>query len=242
MEKIITHENLRRFAYCNDHIVKKPIRGIVVFLNGLNWNLIHNEDFQEGFEYAENGVLYLVPYQNPWAWMNRQTVDFVDELIDVLFAAYSLPENTPIVSTGVSMGGLSSLVYTRYAKRTPVACLANCPVCDLPFHFTERPDLPRTLYSAFGTYEGTLDEALRSASPIHLVPTMPRETKYFIFHCGADMAVNKQKHSDRFVCEMRKEHNIEYFEIPGRGHCDIGREMGMKHYQCIMDSINSANK
>ena len=237
MEKIITHENLRSFAYCNDHIVKKPIRGIVLFFGGLNGNLMYNEDSSEARGYAEEGIIFLVPYQNPWAWMNRQTVDYTDELIDVLFAAHSLPENTPIVSTGVSMGGLSSLVYTYYAKRTPKACLANCPVCDLPFHFTERPDLPRTIYSAYGSYEGTLDEVLRTASPVHLAPTMPKDTAYYIFHCDADMAVNKQTHSDRFVAEMKKEHKIEYFEVPGRGHCDIGPEMGIKHYQCIINSI-----
>ena len=57
-------------------------------------------------------------------------------------------ENIPVVSTGGSMGGQSALVYCAYSKRTPVACVANCPVCDTVFHFTERPDLPRTLYSA----------------------------------------------------------------------------------------------
>ena len=113
--------------------------------------------------------------------MNRHTVDYTDELIDVLFREYDLPENLPIVSTGLSRGGLSALVYTAYAKRTPVACVANCPVCDLPYHYTERPDLPRTLYSAFGTYTGTLDEAMRSASPMHIVDKLPVSTAYYVF-------------------------------------------------------------
>lgn len=89
---------------------------------------MYNEDTDEGKFYAENNILYVVPYQNPWAWMNSQTVDFTDEILDVLFEAYSLPENLPIASTGGSMGGLSALVYTAYAKRTPTVCAANCPV------------------------------------------------------------------------------------------------------------------
>ena len=32
MERIITAENLRSFAYCNNQICKKPIKGITVSL------------------------------------------------------------------------------------------------------------------------------------------------------------------------------------------------------------------
>lgn len=237
MEKIITMENLRNFAYCNDQICKKPIKGLVVFFYGLGSAQMYYEDTEEGRKYAEKGILYLVTYHNPWAWMNRQTVDFVDEIIDVLFKEYNLPNDMPIVSSGGSMGGLSALVYTAYAKRTPVSCVVNCPVCDLPYHFTERYDLPRTLYSAFGTYEGTMDEALRTASPIHLVEKMPENTDYYIFHCEEDKAVNKQKHSDRFVKKMQEKHNITYFSIPGRGHCSLTEEMCIKFNECVFSSI-----
>ena len=167
--------------------------------------------------------------------MNRQTIDYTDELIDVLFDAYTLPENTPIVSTG---GGLSALVYTAYAKRTPVACVANCPVCDLPYHYTERPDLPRTLYSAFGTYSGTMEQALRSASPLHLIDIMPKTVEYYIFHCEEDKAVNKGLHSDRFVSEMIKSHSVRYYPVPERGHCDLTDEMRELYTAFVVNSIN----
>lgn len=236
MEKIINIQNLRSFAYCNDSICQKPIRGVVVYFYGLGGQFLFDEDTEEGKRYAEKGILYLVPYQNPWAWMNRQTVDLTDELLDVLFEAYNLPEDTPVVSTGKSMGGLSALVYTCYAKRTPVACVTNCPVCDLPYHFTERPDLPRTLYSAFGNYEGTMDEALRSASPLHLVEKLP-PAAYTVFHCEEDQAVNKQLHSDRFVERMRDNHDITYYPVPGKGHCDLTEQMWETYHDCAIRSI-----
>lgn len=238
MEKIITIENMRSFAYCNNQICKKPIIGIVLSFFGLGGAAMYNEETEEGYKFAEKGILYLVPYQNPWAWMNRQTVDYTDELIDVLFKEYDLPESLPIVSTGGSMGGLSALVYTAYANRTPVACVANCPVCDLPYHFTERPDLPRTLYSAFGTYEGTIEEALRSASPLHLIDNMPTKSNYYIFHCEEDKAVDKQKHSDRFAEKMQENHSISYYAVPERGHCDLTEEMREKYFECILKSVN----
>lgn len=235
MERIITRENLRSFAYCNDSICQKPIKGLVIYFYGLGGNFLFDEDTPEGIRFAGEGILYLIPYQNPWAWMNRQTVALVDELVDVLCSAYELPADIPIVSTGKSMGGLSALVYAYYGKRTPVACVANCPVCDLPYHFTERPDLPRTLYSAFGSYEGTMEEALRSASALHLAEKMP-DIHYYIFHCTQDQAVNQQLHSDRFVEKMKK-HKVEYYTVPGRGHCDLTEEMWEKYYACILQSI-----
>lgn len=237
MEKIITVDNLRNFAYCNNSICKKPIKGLVVSFYGLGTATMFTEDTKDGIRFAEDGILYVVPYQNPWAWQNRQNVSFTDEILDTLFQEYNLPEDLPVVSVGGSMGGLSALVYMVYAKREPVACVANCPVCDLPYHFTERPDLPRTLYNAFYNYDCSLQEALKSASPLDLVDKMPANAKYYIFHCVEDKAVNKQKHSDRFVEAMKTKHDIVYYAVPDRGHCDLTDEMHMRYNKHITNSI-----
>ena len=236
MEKIITHENLRSFAYVNEDICARPIRAICLEFFGLNGNTMYSEDTERGKLLAKEGILLVIPYANPWAWMNRQAVALADEIVDVLIAAHQLREDLPVISTGGSMGGLSALVYTRYAKRTPVACVANCPVCDLPYHFTERPDLPRTLYSAFGSYEGTMEDALRTASPLHLAGNMPVSTKYTVFHCTADKAVNKKMHSDRFVQAMADIHDLEYISVPDRGHCDLTEEMWAEYHRRIIEA------
>ena len=128
MDRIINCENLRSFTYVNDSICKKTIKGIVISFFGLGSMTMYDNDFAEGEFYAEKGILYVVPYNNPWAWMNNQAVKYTDEIIDVLIEKYDLNEDIPIVSTGLSMGGQSALVYTAKAKRTPVACVANCPV------------------------------------------------------------------------------------------------------------------
>ena len=122
------------------------------------------------------------------------------------------------------MGGLACIVYTMYAKHTPVGCVANCPVCDLPYHYTERVDLPRTLYSAFYSYDCTMDEALKSCSPLHLASALPKKTEYTVFHCEKDTAVNIGMHSDRFVAELSKYRHVDYFTVPDKGHCDLGEE------------------
>ncbi len=236
MEKIVTYETLRRFAYSNDGSCTRPIRGIVLNFYGLGANGMKNGS-EWGDEFAKQGVILLEPYYNPWSWMNDLTVSFVDELIDVLFDAYRLPEGTPIVSTGFSMGGLASLVYARYAARTPKACVSNCPVCDLVYHFGEREDLPRTLYSAFHHYDMTLEEALKTASPLHLVPSMP-DIGYHIFHCGADQAVNIDRHSRRFVSAMLEAgKRIELRVCPGQGHCQLTPEMTREYHAVCLAEI-----
>ena len=239
MEKIITPENIRNFAYHNGEICVRPIRGIALSFFGLNNRSMFDEDTDEGIRYAKEGILFMHPYTQPWAWMNRQAVDYVDELLDVLFAMYELVEDTPIVSTGKSMGGLGSLVYMVYAKRTPVAAVANCPVCDLPYHYTERPDLPRTLYSAFYHYPGTMEEALLLNSPLHLIKRMPA-AEYHVFHCEQDDKVNKAIHSDRFVERIEKLHPTTYDTVPERGHCDLTEEMQERFFDYVVGAIKRA--
>ena len=229
MEKLITMENLRNFAYVNNGVCAQPIRGIVLDFFGLGGQNMFHQDTETGKYFGERGILFVVPYNNPWAWMNRQSVAYTDEILDVLFKAYDLPEDMPVVSTGGSMGGMAALIYTKRAKRTPVACVANCPVCDMVFHFTERVDLPRTIYSAVWHEEGTMEDALKAISPLHLAEEMPR-VEYHIFHCDSDTAVNIHSHSEKFVAAMEAAGQSVTFDIAvGREHCDLTEELHAKY-------------
>jgi len=226
MEKIITFENLNSFAYTNHSICKHPIKGIVLDFFGLGGADMYFEDTARGKEYAELGILFVVPYNNPWAWMNRQAISYTDEIMDVLFEALDLPDDLPIASTGGSMGGMSALIYTLYAKRTPTTCVANFPVCDTVAHYSERNDLPRTMYSAFFHEEGSLDDVLKKYSPLHQAENMP-DIDYHIFHCTADKAVNIDAHSEKFVEKMQQlGRRITYDRVPDRGHCHLTAAMG----------------
>ncbi|MBQ7353365.1 MAG: prolyl oligopeptidase family serine peptidase [Clostridia bacterium] len=238
MEKIITYENLRSFTYTNDKAIKGEIKGIVLSFFGLGGMDMYNDaDTLEGDYYAKKGIIYVVPYNNPWAWMNMQAVNYTDEIIDVLFDHYSLPKDTPIVSTGGSMGGQSALVYMAYARRTPVACVANCPVCDVVYHFTERVDLPRTLYSAVSHYDGSLEEGLKSISPLHLIDRLPRSS-YHIFHCDTDDLVNIEKHSNTFVKALKgNSFDVTYDIVAKRGHCDLDYDAKIKYNEYIERAI-----
>ncbi|MBQ8577296.1 MAG: alpha/beta hydrolase [Clostridia bacterium] len=126
MENIITYETLSSFAHTNAPIVKTPVRGIVLVFNGLGFSSMFSEYDDESKRLADLGIRRVIPYYNPWCWMNRQTVDYVDELVDVLTGKFDLPDDIPVVATGGSMGGQCALVYCAYARRTPAAGTVNC--------------------------------------------------------------------------------------------------------------------
>ena len=233
------YEDLRLYAYSNDKLIEGAIRGVAVEFTGLNGTRMIREDTDFGLFLARHSVAYLFPYINPWAWMNRDAVKLADAVVEALYTHYGLSDDTPLVSTGGSMGGLCALVYSFYAARPVSACAANCPVCDLPYHYTERSDLPRTLLSAFGSYGMPLDDAMRTASPLHLAGKMP-DIPYFIVHCEEDRAVSKAMHSDRLVQELSDTHNVTYFSVPGRDHCDLD-ERARSAYNAFILSACGAN-
>lgn len=239
MEKIIDKQNVRLFAYVNDGVCKLPIKGIVVDFFGLDNVSTFDNDTVAGEYYGERGIVYVTPYTNPWSWMNKQSVGLVDDIIDAVIDKLGLDNDIPIVLSGESMGGQSALTYCVYAKRTPIACVVNCPVCNVVYHYTERHDLPRTMFSAVYNEQCSLEDALKSISPIHLIDKMPK-IEYHIFHCLNDKAVNPSTHSAVFVDRMKKSgHSITYDTVPSRGHCDLGYHAKKLYAQYIEQAIKN---
>ena len=227
-ETPITKDALEYYAGTNLALLKTPAKALVLEFHGLGGMADGMAgDSELGRYLAERGVAYAIPYYGPWGWMADKAVKYVNEVVDAIFDA--LGGEVPIVSMGGSMGGLSALVYCVYAKHTPAACFANCPVADLPYHRTERVDLPRTVYVAFNHYDCTLDEAMKSASPLHLADRMPR-IPYLIYGATADSAVSMERHATPFVEAMRAlGHDVEYVVNEGFDHCGMD-EAGKRRY------------
>lgn len=210
-------ELIKKVAWVGDEIVAPPIKGIVLKFSGLGSSDLKWQAEDDDLAWAAHGGLVVVPYHNPWAWMNQDTVDFVDELIDATRQAYHLDEQAPIIATGGSMGGHGALAYTLFSRHKIARCAANCPVADLAYHYGERVDLPRTMHSAFGSY-GDITDTLNARSPVHQADKMP-PIDYLIIHGVQDEAVAKAHHSDILVEKMRTAgKNVEYLEVE-MGHC-----------------------
>ncbi len=210
-------EWIKQVSWVGDEYVQGPIRGVVLACHGLGGGYKNDPDMVE-MAWAQAGGLVVHPYYGPWSWMNRQARQFVDQLVDAVYECYGLADSVPLISTGGSMGGQCTLLYTRYAKRPVAACLALFPVCDVKYHFNERPDLPPTFLCAYRGYKEDLQTVLTEHSPLAQVAAMP-DIPYLFIHGDKDNAVAKAHHSDPMVAAMRaRKMNVEYVEIPGMGH------------------------
>ena len=238
MNPVITFDNIRSFAYVNDSLLKDEPIGMVISFFGLGCQDMYTDN-GDGEFFARHNLLYLVPYSNPWGWMNAAESGFTDELVRVLCDRYG--KELKIASTGGSMGGTAALTYCCKAALTPVVCVANCPVCDSVYHYDERVDLPRTYYSAlYREAEGDADKLkaeLEKLSPLHLVGEMP-DIPYHVFHCTLDKLVKKEVHSDRFVEAMiAAGRKVRYIAVEGRGHCDLGEEYYRDYRKAILSGF-----
>lgn len=241
MDCPITYENLRTYAYSNDKQIKGTIRGIVIYFTGMGCDDRFDGTLEEGDWLAAENVAYLIPYGNPWAWMNERQVCLADTVIDVLCDHYGLAENMPIVSAGLSMGGHGAMLYAMYAKRKPIACVTNCPVCDLFRMPQEHPDALSSFYSAFWDKPGTMEEILLQQNPLYLAENerLPK-IAYTIFQCTKDLLVPQMYHGDKLVEVMRRHgYAVDYRLVPGRGHCELTPEEKRAFYEECMREVRN---
>ena len=210
---------IKDVAWTGEDYLGSPITAIILRFSGLGGTqgMKSGAEPQE-LEWANAGGLIVLPYHNPWAWMNQDAIDFVDELTDALLKKYNLPSSLPIIATGGSMGGHGALTYTLKSRHKVTRCLAICPVANLLYHYSERRDLPRTMHSAYRSY-GNIEEKLKEYSPLHQADRMP-DIPYLIIHGEKDQAVAKAHHSDPFCRALKQAgRNLTYLELPNMEHC-----------------------
>jgi len=212
---------LRKIAWVGDHILRKPIRGIVLRFQGLGDAAMKDAASYAELECGDAGALIVLPYLGPWYWMNRESRAETDEIVESLYKIFKLADDIPLILTGGSLGGYAALLYARYAKRPVKACYALFPVTDVKYSFSERPDVARTVYSAFRGYKEDMEALFIEHSPLSQVDKMPR-IPYMLVHGALDVAVSKKAHSDPFVAAMRaRGHDVTYREVPDLGHQDL---------------------
>ncbi len=241
MEKVIKYENLKRFAYTNEKYCKMPIKGVVVFFQGANGYFTSvNDELPIDKTYGEEGILRVMPHYNPWCFMNKEAQDLTNQVLDVLFEHYGLSDDTPLVYSGASMGGGAALLISALGKHKPVACLANCPLCDMVYQ-AENEDFTRMIYSAVYHENGTMEEAVKTISPLHNIDKLPK-CKYYIFHCDKDEVLDIHAHSDVMV-EKMKEHGLDvtYYIVHDMGHIKLTPEMSEVYSSYIHNSINGVD-
>ena len=228
--------NIADFAYTNEHLLGNPPVGIVPYLHGLGRGQRLKEDLEGGIYLAKRDILLVYPYSCTWGWANEETMGYIDECVDVFLAKYG--DTLPMCIAGGSMGGFSALVYACTTKRKLVACAADCPVCDLPRQFEEKPETRQTIYTA---YYGEKDflSAIKERSPVANIAKFPH-IPYYINHGYGDTAVPKTQHSDLFVSLMRSAGYDVTYAQPDTAHCKYTEESFANYYGFMAEAIRSA--
>jgi len=228
----IAWERIDDFACGNYHEVKGPVRGIVIQHPWLGQEDKEPSDWDLRRRCTEAGVLYAHTKADPRGWMNDEEIALADGVVDALIGRFGLPADVPVVSCGMSMGAQGAIVFARYSRHNVVAAAANCPPCDLVYHYSERPDLPATFKHAFGDTPDLL-KRLERHSPLHLVKELP-DIDWFVAQSDADKFVSKTAHGDRFAAAMKGRPRFVYEIVPGRGHVDLGPSVYAKYCDFIL--------
>lgn len=133
MDKQFLSAHYDRFCCTNIELIHGDIRGIILYFNGLGHIVNPGPDMIDAPAAAARNILYITPYYNPWAWMNRDTVAFCDMLVEIAMEKWNIPTDAPVGLYGGSMGGYSVFHYAMQSKHNIVAGDLNCPCCNLEY-------------------------------------------------------------------------------------------------------------
>ena len=215
----ITWENIDYFAFVNtDTLVGKP-KGVVINLHGFSDATMFDKSNDFAKYMGERGIVYIWPYYSVWAWMSKQSVAFIDEVLDVVWNHFSLSDDIPFVSQGGSMGGMVAMMYPLYGKRKPVACAMNCPASDLERIYKTKV-IRRSIYSAHILDERPIEEVLLEYSPLKNVDRLLK-IPYFAVYGSEDQGMNEEVASTFERAMIGAGHDFKRITVQGMGHCNL---------------------
>ncbi len=201
---IMDRKTLREVAWLGDEDLEGPVRGILLRFHGLGMTAAKESNDETEKELAAAGYLVVFPYAGPWNWANRMARRLTNDIVASIFREWDLPEGTPVAALGGSMGGQCALIHARYAEKPVAGVALKQPVCDMKFHYTERPDLPRSMRNAFYDYPEypDMETILTEQSPLAQADRLP-DIPYFFVHGANDVRVNRARHSDVMASALR---------------------------------------
>lgn len=218
----INADTLSTYAWVNEEQCTMPVKEVALDIQGLNaGHTYRTEPELQDTMLGEKGVLVVRPYSGPWNWMSYETIETIDQVVDAVYEKYTLSDDTPLVLFGRSMGGMGVLNYARYSQHDVAGVALNCPVTNLSYHCTERPDCASTIYRAYNYYDCSVEEAVAQHDPMNFIDELP-DVPYFFVAGEADESVNVSVHSDVYVPLMKEQgYDVEYLRVPGMAHVDL---------------------
>lgn len=238
MDKEFLTEHFDKLAHNNRALIKGEIRGILLYFRGCGYTLNPTMDTC-GYEMcAENGILFLFPQYNPWCWMNKRTVRFLDAMLDVAIKMYDLPKDIPVGIYGGSMGGYNTFHYAVKSKYRIVAACANCPCCNMEYEcFNGNNSILRTYYESALEDTDDFRTYVHENSPLNMVEKLPK-IPYRVAVGLKDDILYPALHSLPMIERMLAAgHDVTRIDFPEMKHCNYTNTDRIADQKWVVDKI-----
>lgn len=222
MDKNYLKEHFHKLCLSNADLIKGEIKGIALYFTGLGHTSQPGNDMVAAPVCTENGILYILPFYNPWSWMNKKTVDYVDAIVDAAMELYGIPQNAPVGIYGGSMGGHNTFHYAVKSKHNIVAAALLCPCCNVEYEMAYSTN---TIFRSY--FEAALEDTddftsyIHDNSPVNMVEKLPKIP--YLFAVGLkDLVLVPSQHSDLMIEKMAAAgHTVERQDYPEVAHCNL---------------------
>ncbi len=216
----INKDNLSDYAFLNTDTLKLPLKGICVCFHGYTDDTMFEKSNALAKALGEKGIAWVFPYYSVWGWLGSNALEFCEQVIDAVYDKLNAPDDTPFISSGGSMGGLTALMYCVLGKRKAVRCAADCPVTDMHKIFVDNYTMRRAILSAHIEKQGNLEDILKEYSPVYRVNDMPK-IPYFLLFGEKDKYITENHYPPLFEKMCSAGHNVKLHIEEGMGHCEI---------------------
>ncbi len=241
MDKQYLKTHLNRACLSNIDLIDGEIKGIALYFTGLGHASVPTTDMVAAPFCAEKGILYILPFYNPWCWMNKRTVNYVDAIVDCAKELYNLDANIPVGIYGGSMGGYNTFHYALKSKHRIVAADLLCPCCNTEYEMSVNPGLLFRSYfdsamedtDDFGTY-------IKENSPVSMVEKLPKIPYRFAVGLR-DTVLAPGAHSLLMIERMTEAgHSVERMDYPEMAHCNISSKQRIEEHRWLCEKIIEA--
>lgn len=238
MDKEFLFAHFEQFCYTNIELIQGEIRGLILYFNGLGHIVNPGPDMIDAPAAAEHNILYITPCYNPWSWMNKKTVAFIDMLVEIAMDKWNLPSDLPIGLYGGSMGGYGAFHYAKESKHHVVAADLNCPCCNMEYEvYCNKSSVLRTYYESAMQDCDDFSAYVRENSPINMIGSLPKIP--YRFAVGLlDKSLAPSQHSFKMIPLMRDAgFDVTVQEYPEAGHCNIGAAARAAEHRWLMEKM-----
>ena len=222
MDKNFLKANFGRVCLTNIELIKGEIKGIALYFTGLGHTSQPANDMVAAPVCAENGILYILPFYNPWCWMNKKTVSYIDTIVDTAKELYNIKSDVLVGIYGGSMGGHNTFHYAVKSKHKIVAAAVLCPCCNMEYEMAYSTNtIFRSYFESATEDTDDFNAYIHDNSPINMVEKLPKIP--YLFAVGLkDTVLVPSMHSDLMIEKMLEAgHEVDRIDYPEVAHCNL---------------------